>query len=191
MKLTASGNLPVKIVKELYSEKIITEEFIEDGTKKLLKESDSESIQYAKIIGTLSGIFRKSRNHLHVTKSGRRFENQKDNFAKIFNTFGIKFNLGYSDGFENDQIAQLGFKYSVYLLKKYGNETRASDFYAEKYFQAFPDIAEGNSEDISCYYLRTFTRFFNYFGIIEMIGTCRDRKVIKTALFDKYIEISV
>lgn len=190
-KLTNTGNLPVKIVKEIYSKGIIKDKYIEAGITKLSKETDAESIHCTKIIGLLSGYLRITNNRIFVTKKGKNFEKDRSKLKKILNTFGSKFNLGYFDGYENSQIGQHDFKFSLYLLYKFGEKEREKNFYANKYFTAFPMNGDCNERNKSCYTLRTFQRFFNYFGIIEQDKTWNDPNVKITNLFKKYITFKI
>jgi hypothetical protein len=187
VKLTPAGYLPVKIVKDIYNEKIIGDKAIENGISKLSKEIDSESIHLARIVGTLAGCFRKSNTKFYITKRAKSFDTNKDNLKRVFNVFGEKFNLGYLDGYEDNQIAQIGFRYSLYLLLKFGSEKRELNFYAKKYFKAFPGIGNENERNLWCYNLRTFDRYFNYFGIIELEGNWKNETVKNTMLMNKYI----
>ena len=89
--------------------------------------------------------------------------------------------------------------FSLILLAKYGQEKRLDSFYAGKYFKAFPKLSEsmehsyGTLESYlsSCYSLRTFDRFLNYFGLIkiETEGKRLDslQYITKTDLFDRLI----
>lgn len=190
-KLTSTGNLPVRIVKGLYDKKIIKDKHIEAGITKLSKETDSESIHCTKIIGLLSGFLRIANNRIFVTKKGKNFENDRTKLKKILNTFGSKYNLGYLDGFDNNKIGQHDFKYSLYLLSKFGEKERYTNFYADKYFIAFPMNGDNNDRNHKIYTLRTFERFLNYFGIIELEKSWNERKIKKSKLFDIYLNFNI
>ncbi len=190
-RLTSTGNLPVKIVKELYSKGIIVDKHIDSGITKLSKETDAESIHCTKIIGILSGYLRKANNRIFVTKKGKSFKKDRNKLKKILNTFGSKFNLGYFDGYENNQIGQNDYKFSLYLLSKFGEKERDKVFYAKKYFIAFPMKGSDSEKSQRCYTLRTFQRFLNYFGLIEQDKSWNDPKIKNTDLFKKYITFKI
>ena len=59
LKLTKTGNLPVKIVKEMYDLNLIKEWSIENGIQKLYKETDSLSINNTKLMLELSRLTKK------------------------------------------------------------------------------------------------------------------------------------
>ena len=118
----------------------------------------------------------------------------------IFNIFTTKFNWSYYDGYSEDNVAQLGFGFSLILLSKYGNQKRVHGFYAKKYFKAFPQLVENaippnygtiEEELERCYLLRTFERFLKYFGLINIEHPTKilgNSKIIKTDLYDKLIK---
>ena len=89
------------------------------------------------------------------------------------------------------------------LLDRYGKQKRPVQFYADRYFRAFPDMVqtvstgyfERDPNEIAsrCYSVRTFERFMDYLGIIELEGQGLFRhegKVKTTPLFHKIIRIS-
>ena len=86
------------------------------------------------------------------------------------------------------------------LLSKYGNDKQLAAFYATKYFNAFPQFQELKVSEYetverfinNCYSIRTFERFFDYFGVINIestgLGFDRLTYISKTDLFDKLIK---
>ena len=112
-----------------------------------------------------------------------------------------KFNWAYYDNYEEEQLGQLGYGFSLMLISKYGIQKRLDSFYAEKYLKAFPQFLEsitpiyGTIEDYAsnCYSIRTFERFLCYFGLVEIEKQNKifDRKIFitKTKLFDKLIKV--
>jgi len=200
IKLTSKGNFPVNLVKEIYSQGFIKDKKIEKGFVKLYKETDSIPIHLTHILIKLSGLVIKRQGKLYLTKNYEKYVSDNNELLKlIFITFANKFNWSYFDRYGENNIGQLGFGFSLILLSKYGNEKRTDTFYAEKYFKAFPILNSSivyHKNDSSketanrCYSLRTFDRFLNYFGIIDVIyeGIFNEKKYItKTTLFDKLI----
>ncbi len=201
MKLTPKGNLPLKIVAEIYSQGFFRERLIERMINKRFKESDSVTISLAKILLIISGIIKKRNNKLSLTKKGEKILTDDNKLLrKTISIFGLKFNWSYFDLYENRLIGQLGFGFSLILLGKYGNEKRVDNFYAEKYFRAFPVLIDGSfrpsfgtpeSYAAHCYSLRTFDRFMDFFGLINIERERRwdaDQYISKTELFDKLIK---
>ncbi len=202
LKLTAGGSLPLKIVSDIYRQHYIKEEPIEAGTYKLYRERDAISINLIRIILQLSGLVKKRNKKLSLTKKGKN--ELKNNFKllkSILKTFETKLNWGYFDAYGDNGIGQFGFGFSLILLSKYGNIQRQDLFYAKKYLSAFPKLLEqletprfGTSEEefYKCYSLRTFDRFLDYFGLVEINYKNKfnsDKFIRKTELFDKLIKI--
>lgn len=202
IKLTAKGFLPTKIVQEIYFQGFLEEYLFSSGISKLYKESDSLTVNLTRLLAELAGLTKKRNGKISLTKTGEKiaFDNQKL-FELIFKTMTQKFSWSYYDLYEDEQIGQFGFGFSLILLSKYGAEKRLDYFYAEKYLKAFPQFSEsitptyGTAEQYvgNCYSVRTFERFLIYFGLIEIekLGEMLDRKnfIIKTKLFDKLIKI--
>ena len=174
---------------------------IEHGISKLYKETDSMTVNLTRILIELGGLAKKRNGKLSLTKSSKSILADNHALLKlIFQTFATKFNWAYFDGYGDNQIGQLGYGFSLILLSKYGQEKHLDSFYAEKYFKAFPQLLDslepnyGTLERYStnCYSIRTFKRFLDYFGLIniEEQGTGLDAKIYitKTDLFDRLIK---
>lgn len=200
LKLTQKGFLPVKIVSELYSQGFIKDENIESGIYKLYKETDSLPINLSRILLEFSGLTKKRKNKLSLTKKGEKTIGDNFNLLPlIVQTFCSKFNWAYYDGFGENKIGQLGYGFSLILLSKYGDEQRLDTYYSAKYFKAFPQLISdaedpvyGSIEDQAarCYSVRTFDRFLDLFGFIKIDSEKRwdaDKYISRTELFDKLI----
>jgi hypothetical protein len=194
IKLTASqGNLPLKIVAELYEPKYILEETMEMGLYKQAKEEYLYSIQALHINTTLAGLAKKTAGKLSLTKKGESFvkspQKRQELFEHIFKIFCTKYNWGYTDGFSFESIGQAGFAFSLLMMQNFGNEALAMSFYAEKYINAFPMEVNHTRKNytqsgwyfegketpeelrrsaMSCYSHRTFTHMMDWFGFVEI-----------------------
>ncbi|MGL5785837.1 MAG: hypothetical protein ACRCX4_03320 [Bacteroidales bacterium] len=195
IKLTATGAIPPKIVKEMYA--LGAPEYtIEEGISKLSKEIDSITVQLTHILLTLSKIAKVQKNVMTLTVAGKKIaqDDQKILF-EILKTFTIHFNKGYFDGYKNNDVAHIGVGFGLVLVSKYGSETRSEYFYSKKYLEAFSqfglDQDMRESDVLSCFALRFFQRFLYFFGFIEMERQQRSMNyfVKKTPLFDKAILI--
>ena len=143
LKLTAKGNLPRKLVLDLYDQKIIQEELVEKGIIKLNKETDSIFIQNVKIIGLISGLTKKRNGKMSLTAKGRKLLKEPFKlFELVFLTYAQKFNWGYHDGYFEEGGVQSTFGFLLYLLIQYGQDERESLFYSQKHATAFPMIYE-------------------------------------------------
>lgn len=108
-------------------------------------------------------------------------------FIKIFQSFTQNFDWSLNDRY-SENIAQLGWAYSIFLINKFGGQERSADFYAEQYSKAFPmltkyfmtsSIYPYSTPEIMfkrCYGIRTFERFLLWFGLVRIhrIGQARD-----------------
>lgn len=203
VKLTSKGFLPTKLVLDLYQQGFLKDEHIELGISKLYKEADSMTINLTRILLKLTGLVKKRTGKISLTKASKKILNDDTKLLQlVFSTFAEKFNWAYYDGYEEEQIGQLGYGFTLILLSKYGQTKQFNSFYAEKYFKAFPHLLDSIEEQsystkedyvTRCYSLRTFERFLDYFGLItiEKNGiSMRDPTYItKTDLFDKLIKV--
>lgn len=200
VKLTPLGALPKKIMVELYAQKFIPEELIESGISKLSREQDSISIQTARFVCEQAGLVKKASGKLTLTKKGEKnlqTENRLDFFKLVYKTFVGKFNWAYHDGYTKEPVSQYGCNFSIYLLHKFGNTKRSTDFYAERYLKVFhksitffnEDYSSPQKQFNSCYELRTFTRFTDWFGFTtsENKRLLESGKVTATDLLNKIV----
>lgn len=197
IKLTATGNLPVKIVKELYGAGFYKEANIESGLINLRIESDSLFISLTKILLLISPVVKKRKNILSLTKGGERImEDDHELLKTLLLVMGKEFNWAFFDAYPDDMImvGKIGFIYSLYLMGRYGDEVRPSTFYFKKYYTAmegyFDDLQETESAS-RCYELRTFSRFLDYFGLIQIHKQqiLPPLEVVKKPLFDRLFTI--
>lgn len=202
IKLTAKGFLPTKIVHEIYSQGFLEEYQILSGISKLYKETDSLTVNLTRLLAELASLTKKRNGKVSLTKTGERIaSNNQELLELIFKTMTQKFSWAYYDHYQDQQIGQFGFGFSLILLSKYGGEKRLDNFYSDKYLKAFPQFLEsiiptyGTVEQYvgNCYSLRTMERCLSFFGLIEIEkhGKVLDRKklIIKTELFDKLIKV--
>jgi len=202
IKLTAKGFLPTKIVQDIYNQGFLEEYQFSSGISKLYKESDSLTVNLTRLLAELAGLTKKRNGKISLTKAGEKIASvNQELFDLIFKTMTQKFSWAYYDNYENEQIGQFGFGFSLILLSKYGTEKRLDNFYSDKYLKAFPQFLEsitptyGTVEQYAgnCYSIRTFERFMKYFGLVEIEkqGQRLERKnfITKTELFDKLIKV--
>jgi len=180
IKLTPLGALPRKILHELYSHRLITEDIIEAGVSKLAREIDSVAITTIHLNTLLTGVIKKAKGKLTLTKKGLRLlqpEHRRELFKETLVTFTVRFSWGYNDGYPQHPIGQLGWGFTVYLLNRFGEREQTGEFYAKKYLQAFPrfltffperDFGTPIEDFTNCFRLRTFERFLEWFGLIRV-----------------------
>jgi hypothetical protein len=205
IQLTKKGFLPVKVVADLYEQGFMKDDLIEAGINKLHKEADSLVINLAHILLKISGLAKTHHGKLSLTKAGEKTIADNNKLLQlIFNIFATKLNWAYFDGYGQNDVGQLGVRFTLILLSKYGSERRRDHFYAEKYFKAFPALLEAKAPTMfgdtltdfnRCYSMRIFDRFLNFFGFVDTEPADKQglfvRKffVTKTSLLDKFVEI--
>jgi len=194
IKLTKADNLPPLIVKELYQQEILKDYAIDHGITKLSKETDCNVIVLTRILCELSGLIKKRNGILTATKKADDIVGSNKLLLLIFSRFTDRFSWAFFDGYQNDSIGQFGWWDSLALISQHGDIPRNSKYYAEKYFEVYPHLLTLKSYDgtidanYSCYSVRTFDRFLDYFGFTETTEKkMLDSVVKKTDLFDKFI----
>lgn len=181
LKLTATGALPVKIVKDLYALKYFPDDMIESGINKLYKETDWLALECAHVVAVHSKLVKKSKGKLSLPKSTFNLietSNRVEIFKRLLQSFTQSINWGAPDGYPDYPVAQLGWAFSVFLLLSYGVMEHSSDFYSDKYLTAFPILLEEFSGTKytnpiksfkNCYRLRNVERFWEWWGFITYI----------------------
>ncbi len=208
LKLTTTGALPVKVVQELYAQKFITEQIVEAGYSSVRREADSTALQVMHIVSRLSGAIRKEHQKLKLTRKGEKLLKPTERlqlFREIFAAFTQEFSWSYNDRYDDSKIGQFCWGFSVYLLAKFGDIPRASEYYADKYRAAFPFLFQWlpaspfstPEKDFSrCYSVRTFDRFLEWFGLVkvahgDLLADKREDPVTRTEVFNKVFDIGL
>lgn len=176
VKQTSAGNLPPRIVKDIYAKEYIVDQEIEAGITKLNQETKWIIFHSTKIVLKLAKLVRVYKGRLLLTNKARKLLQNNDRsglFHLLFNTFATQFNWAYNDGHEDEEIGQVGFLYILYLLHKYGEEPREFSFYSALYFRAFPvfNKQESHSFPGSNHFIvthRFFMHFAKWFGFAEI-----------------------
>jgi hypothetical protein len=199
LKLTKTGALPVKVVKELYGLGYLKDPFIEAGLYKLNKESDSQTISALHINTKFAKLIKHSNSKLTLTKQGEKLLN-KDRRQQLMElviaTFLNKLNIGHQDNFTDIAIGQLAWGFSFYLLHKAENKELTTYEYGNLFLTAFPNILaifedkEYKTPEeffLQCYSFRLFTKIFNWLGFITYKkGMGEENFTVKsTGLIDK------
>lgn len=179
IKLTPLGALPKKVMVELYDRRFLLDEDIESGLTKLWKEEDCISIMSARLTVQITGLVKKVNNKITLTKTGTKLletNNRLQIFKQFFQAFTEKFLWSFNDGYPEQPIGQLAWGFSVLMLDKFKAQPQTVDFYAAQYLKAFPtfitffhqDYSTPEQQFIRCYGIRTFARFFLWFGFVTV-----------------------
>lgn len=205
IKLTKTEALPMKIVNELYSKEYISEK-IWTLPVRVRTEQDSISIQLVKMISKLAGMTKMLHGKLSLTAKGTTLLKSPSKLLVLFTeTFFLRFAWSYFDIFESQQAAQFGAGYTLVLLRKYGHHEKEVNFYANKFLESFPLVADEFESRISrspeevfsdCYITRTFHRGLMWLGMVEIRETgnrmegSHQEWVKTTSLFHDFVKIS-
>ena len=176
VKLTASGALPRKIVKELYDLRHWPVEFIDSGVINIRVEENFMVGAITRRVCEMAGLVKKADNKLSLTKKGLGLlqnNNQHQIFALFFSAFVKKLNWGVNDRYTEAPVGQIGTPFVLYLLGRYGEQERPASFYAEKYYKAIPVFSVAfqdrpyspkEKQMINCFNHRVISRFTDLFG---------------------------
>jgi len=177
IKLTLKGNLPIKVIKDIYNQNLLPDRAIDLRIIKIHTETDWILLHNVRLVLTMAGLIRKKKNMLLLTKKRKNLQ-KEENYSKLFydfmKSFTLQFFWAYNDRFENQDIGQIAFLYSLYLINKYGDEFRDMNFYSNLYLTAFPSMLEyadtsqeSYSLRASSYQTRFIERFAIWFGFVE------------------------
>ena len=146
LKITEAGNLPKKLVMMIYDKKHITSKY--DEYYSVNKEEDFRELHTANIISRLAKLVSIQKKKISLTKKGTQLlipSNRPKLFSEVIKTFLSGFNIAYNDRYYDDEetgVMVMGMGFSLYLLGKHGNKEQLDEYYAKKYFQAFPILLQ-------------------------------------------------
>jgi hypothetical protein len=194
IKLTPLGALPKKVLTELYTHRLILSEGVESGIHTLTREHDWNALEMTHYNLLQSRLIRRINGKLVLTKEASKLllpANRAKLFTKILQAYTEKLSWSAIDGYPEVPVGNLGWGFTILLLLKYGSEPREMKFYSNKYLKAFPFFMRdfqnpyfGTPEEyfMKCYTLRSFPRFLEWWGFVEIEKdkTRRDSENLKT-----------
>lgn len=212
LKLTVKGNLPTKIVKELY-DLGAGDQYFNVFTHKVIFEQESLSVSLVRALLTTAGYIKKRHNKLELTIKGNKMADS-DNQTLLTELLKIRcqnmdwrfFEFIEDDEYEN--IGSTGWAFVLILVSKYGEQMRDGRFYIEKFFKAFPLLVDdyeafqaGLKRDTifnhslcgEVLLSRVFLGFLKPFGLVKIVERGSiindDATLLKTPLFDMLVKI--
>ena len=209
LKATAKGYLPAK-----FSRDTALAVLGEEGCRYMMfgsevrKELDYRELHVVRLATQMAGLIRKYRGRFLRTKKGEKTLSSPNNgklYFELLKAYTGKFNWGYSDRYPDLMMIQESFLFSLFLLHRYGDESRCESFYADKFLQAFPSVVDeireplyGSKADeiMRCYAVRSMKRFAHLFGLIELdndstVHILRDSQIKKSPLLDQLVSFHV
>jgi hypothetical protein len=181
LKATAKGNLPQKLCRNAALDfwKGLSDDDIHHRIR-VNKEDDFMDLHVTRIILELSGLLRKTKGCFFLTRKYHQFNDQSERAAlypKLFQTCCREFNWGYWDRYPEIPFIQQSFLFTLYLLRKYGDEWKPSGFYVDAFIKAFPMVVDevesppyftAEEEIRNCYGLRVLQRFLQFMGLVSI-----------------------
>jgi hypothetical protein len=178
IRLTSDKTLPLSIADELYQQHFLKDGHQNTVIENIRKESDSLSLVLTHILVRKTGFTKNSQGKLLITKSGEKaLDNAHFLLKNLLYCFIRETSWSYFDKYPNSVTGQEGAAITLFLLHRFGHERRPVRFYASRYFEFFPSAASGFKPNVhasafdsacDCYSLRTFDRFLNFFGLVEI-----------------------
>jgi hypothetical protein len=179
LKATAKGNLPTKFCKAAalayQGEYKYRRSYVSSRT-----ETDFYDLHLLRLLAELCGMVRKYKGQFIIGTKYRKAlatHGPAGLFPELLKRYLGEFNWAYGDRYDEVFFIQRSFLFSLYLLNKYGNESRPQKFYQDQFIRAFPAIVSevqddkygsGEEQIRRMYFLRTFERCFSYFGLAEL-----------------------
>ena len=199
LKLTNTGNLPLKVVREMYLTGV-RDWYYTKYPDKRIKETDARFVMIARDLATVSGIIRKRNNALLLTRKGEKLLADRQLLLEtLIRDFVHLFDLSRYDGYEF--TPGLGFRDAGLSLlvfdrvrRQMPGESPSDMDYAKGYFDMRPDFYEG-MRSIDCYLFRTYQNFMELFGLVttDQKWNREENRMIMTIqptpLFDRMIAI--
>jgi len=209
LKVTATGNLPLKFCKTVGQQ--LREAAHQRRSSYIVgvrSEMDVEPLHCTRLVAERAGLIRKYRGHFVLTKKSKELlarQNEGGIYLELFKAYTTQFNWAYRDGYPEADIVQHAFLFTLFLLASYGEERRPQRFYEDRFLTAFPMVVEMFAETAyspaassarHCYVLRALERFAAVFGLAELVPESREPHdfhylVRKTVLLDRFITFSV
>lgn len=178
LKLTPSGALNKKTLHLLYEKCLAFSPLINKGVYKLIRQENWNFLDSVGQVCAIAGLLKKEGANLVLSKKAVKLMvpvKRSELFAVILNSFCLKFNWAYNDGYSEENAGQIGWAYTVWLLIHHGGEPKSGDYYAKQYIKAFPSLLDFFQEDYisaeedlaNCYNLRALSRFAAWFGFLD------------------------
>ena len=189
LKLTAKGYIPPKIVEDLY---LMGMRSWNTDWFKQKSEPKTEEIQVLRVVLKECGLVKTRIGKMSLTSKGKKLLSSRNDLLRTVMLFLMQdYNTGWLDLHEDLEVGNVGRLYSLWLLHRYGDVWRHTNFYTAEYAKAFPMM-----DDYSAYGYRVFNRLFHLIGLCEVNERPEDRgpgfgrKVLKTSVLDMMFEFS-
>ena len=209
LKPTATGNLPLKFCREAALAYWGEEEYARHTRYgKIRSETNFFDMHCLRLVAGLAGLVRKYKGRFIVTRKCRKkiaSHGIGAIYPDLFTAYVQKFNWAYRDRYEEIGFIQQSFLFTLYILHKYGDQTRVHTFYGDIFVKAYPQLLDQVPETPyfsaeqtvrSAYSHRALNKFASFFGLIEFVSTSDDilnsrYEVRKLPLLDQVVSFTV
>lgn len=196
VKATQKGNLPAKLVKELFAQGY-DYLYAPFRVESVQREADAWFLSDLHVLGRVSGLTIKRKGRIGLTKKGQKALelSAAENYLWLLRDYVFTFNMGYDEGYE--PLPTFLIRYLIAMLSQYGSKERQVEFYAERLVGMYPLLISPHEPEeratekfANRLFMRVMERFLAEFGLVEtrsvrVQGRWRDEQFVrKTDLFD-------
>lgn len=180
IKLTPKGNLPLSVVKAMMAE--AGPEVLGEGAmlnmKGIRSEEDVNVVHITRVLAQITDLVDTRKTKMVLNAKGRAYRSEENRgalYLDLFKHMLRDFNWAYVGATEEATGIQTTGPFLFWLLNRYGDQWRASDFYEQAHLEAFPVLVEEveplpymSREDIVKSLIRwRALKLFYWFGLIE------------------------
>lgn len=206
LKPTAKGNLPQKLCRAS-ALSYWGEETYERNTRYsgINKEEDFFELHVTRLVAGLAGLIRKYKGRFILSRKCRKLladGGMAAIYPLLFRAFTEQYNWAYGDRNDEINFIQYSFLFSLYLLNRYGDDSRSSVFYEDCFLNAFPMVVNEfepqpyltPEQTIRfAYTLRTLVSYADFMGLAKVEPVDREQpfsseyQVVKLPLLDQAV----
>lgn len=182
LKPTATGNLPRNLCREIAEQHWGSEGYANKTRYSGINtEPDFHPLHVCRINAEMAGLMHKYKGKFVLTQRASDLLGRSGlpgMYPEMIHAFTEKYNWGYGDGYPELPFMNRSWRFTVWLLQRYGDAGKTGDFYAGKYATAFPalldEIANDDSQWVrdhvdetlkNAYKARALTGFAEFFGL--------------------------
>jgi len=152
LKATAKGYLPRDFCREIEKRYYSEEGWKLLGRERfpLLKEVEFLHLHKVRVLASMAGYIGNYKKRFVLRERGKKVVKNgftMEDYFHLFKTYVWKYNWAYYDFYEEVELVQTSFLFTLYLLQIFGHVYRPKRFYAEKFLTAFPEVLEQFQED--------------------------------------------
>lgn len=144
LKLTATGNLPLRLVDAMFAieQQLPSWQRLRFKKRKMSSEQDSALICFSRHLAQKAGLVKVTANKLQLTKTGEKLllsQNQLKMYQKLLQAALDKFSWVELDGYQDFHFLQLGFMPILDYLQQQEKSAIGSELLFDKLQAWFPE----------------------------------------------------